>query len=82
MGTVEFKINGAVVSVIYFRNLGEVDYGADDDADRTERHKYAYSLFRLEHTTKLITGEVWHVRETGIEALTEKILAQARGREG
>jgi len=68
MFTIEMRVNGTLIAHVYGRNVG--------DGRSEGLTQYFYELYRAGNR-KLITGDVEHKRENGIEALVVKILADA-----
>jgi hypothetical protein len=65
MFTVEIKINGALLSHIYGRNVGY--------SEATGKSRYKFEYYQCE-TRKIQNGEVEHRRSDGITALISTIL--------
>jgi len=68
MFTVEIRINGTLIAHVYGRNVGS--------GSKQGLTHYYYELYRTGNRN-LITGDVEHKRDNGIEALIVKVLADA-----
>jgi hypothetical protein len=70
VGTVEFRINGNIVSHITYRNLGALDEGTDDLCT------YHYASCDV-NKGEVKTGNVLHYREDGVQELVATIIADS-----
>ena len=69
MFTLEFRINGALIGVVYGHNEGAVDeYGF---------YTYKYHYHQVERGN-VISGFVQHFRDDGVERLCQLILDDVR----
>ena len=67
MGSIEFRINGRLISQIWYHNLGHRNKSSDERG----YHRYSYEF--IENGDK-VQGEVVHYRGAGVLALTKVII--------